>query len=321
MQLIVFLRSSQVQAWTFSERHKRRLQEALPGWDVVECHSDGEFAERLRESAEPVAAVSWRFEQAWLDATRELRVLATPSAGRDYFQVQTAPAIRRLNGSFHGELMAETALGLLLGHARGLFLGGRLMREGQAWPRAEIDAVARPLRGSHLVVVGFGNIGRRIASLAKPFGVRLTAVCRNPGVKPAYFEDNDRLLPVTRLDEILPQADHLMLILPGGAETDRLLDRRRLALLPEHAAVYNLGRGNAIEEPALIELLQARRIAGAYLDVFAQEPLAMDSALRKLDNVWLLPHASAIAPNYLDLFFEELIVHLQAPGTMQEGTA
>lgn len=313
MRLLIHLHSTQVSAWNVQPRHKTYLQERLPGWSVIVCESAEEMAARLREDGGATVAVGWRFEQEWLDAAKDLRVLATPAAGADYFSVRTGAQVRTLNGGFHGELMAETALGLLLGHARGLFLGGRLMREGATWPRSEIDRMARPLRGSHLAIVGFGRIGGWIARLAKPFGVRLTGFRRTPGnERPSYLSAEDRVLPMEELDGTLPEVEHLMLVLPATPQTDRLLDRRRMALLPKHAAVYNLGRGNAIDEPALLDALRERRIAGAYLDVFAQEPLPADSPLRGLDNVWLLPHASAIAPNYLDLFFAELVPQLLA---------
>jgi phosphoglycerate dehydrogenase-like enzyme len=113
------------------------------------------------------------------------------------------------------------------------------------------------------------------------------------------------------LDTVLPAADHLVLALPGGAETDSLLDARRLSLLPPHAAIYNVGRGNAIDESALASALVAQAIAAAYLDVFAREPLPADSPLRSCPNAFLLPHISAIAPNYLDLFLRELAQRLK----------
>lgn len=313
-RLAVYLRSLEVQAWNFSDRHRQRLVQALPACSILECAGSAEFAVALagRRDDAGLAAVGWRFEQAWVDAAADLRLLATPAAGQDYFSICFPSEVERVNGSFHGELMAETALGMLLGHTHGIFLGGRLMREG-GWPRTEIDAMARPLRGSHLVIVGFGHIGGWIARLAKPFGVRITGIKRHPrqADRPDFFADEDRILPLSELDKVLPDADHLLLILPGGEDTTNLINRQRLALLPPHAAVYNFGRGNALEEEALLAALQERRIAGAYLDVFAQEPLAADSPLRGLDNAWLLPHSSAIAPNYLDLFFDELVPRLQ----------
>ena len=105
---------------------------------------------------------------------------------------------------------------------------------------------------------------------------------------------------------MLPRADHLVAFLPSGPGTDRLLDARRLALLPPGAFLYNFGRGNAIDEDALAEALRAGRLGGAVLDVFRTEPLPADSPLRSAPRCHLYPHASAFAPDYLDLCFEEL---------------
>ena len=84
-------------------------------------------------------------------------------------------------------------------------------------------------------------------------------------------------------------------------------DAEALAAIPRSAVLVNVGRGNAIDETALAERLEERRLAAAYLDVYRQEPLPDDSPLRTCGNALLMPHASAIAPNYLDLFVEEFI--------------
>ena len=124
---------------------------------------------------------------------------------------------------------------------------------------------------------------------------------------PAFFDDDDTMLPVTQLDGILPTVDHLVLALPGGAGTDGLLSAQRLALLPRHAWVHNVGRGNALDEDALSEALEAGRLAGACLDVYQAEPLPGTSPLRKAPNVLLMPHVSAVSPRYMELFCDELI--------------
>ena len=98
----------------------------------------------------------------------------------------------------------------------------------------------------------------------------------------------------------------MCLCLPSGPETDRLLDARRLALLRPTAFLCNFGRGNLVDEDALCAALRAGRLAGAVLDVFREEPLPADSPLRAAPNLWLLPHASAFSPDYVDLYFEEL---------------
>ena len=110
-------------------------------------------------------------------------------------------------------------------------------------------------------------------------------------------------MPVTV--QLLSVLCNLLCFLPSGPETDRLLDARRLALLNPSAFLCNFGRGNLVDETALAAALRAGRLGGALLDVFAEEPLPADSPLRSAPRCWLLPHASAFAPDYLDLYFEE----------------
>ena len=110
------------------------------------------------------------------------------------------------------------------------------------------------------------------------------------------------------------QWDNLGCVLPGGPDTDGLLDERRLSLLPEGAALINLGRGNCLDHEALVRGLGHGRPAAAFLDVFSEEPLPPNSPLIDCPNLYRLPHASAIAPEYLDLFVEEFAERLAARG-------
>jgi phosphoglycerate dehydrogenase-like enzyme len=111
---------------------------------------------------------------------------------------------------------------------------------------------------------------------------------------------------VQRLPALLPEADHIILTLPSDTGTQHLLSDAEFSLMRPSSCVYNIGRGNAIDEPALLRALAAGQIARAFLDVFEREPLPQDSPLWEAPNLALLPHASAISAEYLDLWFEEL---------------
>ncbi len=308
MILAIHLTDPTVSCWNFSERHLKKLRTALPGATCVKCASTGELLEALPRTD---VALVWEFRQEWFERAAALRWIVTPAAGRDYFHVRPPPEVEIDYSTFHGELIAETVLAMMLGQARGLPLAAGMRSVSgvieSEWPRAELDRTARPLRGIHVVIVGFGNIGRWIARLVKPFGVRITGVQREPGDRPESFDADDALVPADKLDEVLPHADHLVLTLPGGSTSRHLIDERRLSLLPGHAVVYNVGRGNAVDERALARALGDRRIAGAALDVYETEPLPLDSPLRECPGVLLLPHAAAISPNYLDLFIAEFV--------------
>jgi len=306
-RIAVWLTKDGISCWTFSEANRARLQSLLPGSRVVVCPDEQAF---LAELPEATVAIAWQFKQQWLECALSLVWIATPAAGRDYFQIVPPPSVEITYGTFHGELIAETVLGMLLGMGRGIVDSVRLGRT-DPWPRERIAPAMRPLRGSHAVILGFGHIGTWIGRLLKPCGVRLTGVRRRPTAPPSYFGAGDSVVPVSELDRVLPSADILILSLPGGPGTDHIIDARRLRLLPAHALITNIGRGNAIDESALAEALNAGVVGGACLDVFENEPLPADSVLRDCPGAFLMPHASAISPNYLDLFIDEFVTRFR----------
>lgn len=271
------------------------------GW--VHCHGEEEF---LRELPGSRAAVCWRFKQEWLDLAPGLEVIATPAAGRELIRVEPRRGLELMFGTFHGELMAETVVGLMLAFARGIKATIDL-HDRVLWPRAEISERMFPLRGSHALILGFGHIGKWVGKLLKPFGVRLTGVNRSDLSRPEYFEPGDEVKSITELDALLPSADHLVMVLPGGDDTRNVMDARRLSLLRNGAYVYNVGRGNSLDGAALAGELRSGRLAGAGLDVYDPEPLPADSPLRGCPNAILMPHVSAMSPNYLALFFDQFI--------------
>lgn len=304
MNISVYLTHPQVDCWNFKERHKKLIEVAQPDATVTVYREKEEFIGALPMTE---IALVWNFRQEWFARAERLAWIVTPAAGKDYFSVTPPPGVDIDYCSFHGEIIGETVIGMILAHTRGVRDAFEL-RERELWPRHAIEKNMRPFRGSHLVVLGFGNIGQWIGKLAKPFGVRITGFRRSASPSPDYFRDGDRIASMDELDDVLPTADHLALALPGDTGTTDMIDDRRLRLLPRHATICNVGRGNAIDEDALARALSEERIAGAYLDVFKEEPLPAGSSLRRCRSVTIMPHASAISPNYLDLFTNEFIV-------------
>lgn len=302
--IVVWLSNPEIGALHFDARNHARLAAALPDSEVTVCEDREAFLETLGGAT---VALVWRFDQAWFDRAPHLRFLSTPSAGKELVDIMPPPTVRLHYGSFHGRAMAETVVGFMLAARRGILRAAWTPAE-QAWPRTLVDRTARLVGDSHVVIVGFGHIGQWIGRHAKAFGARVTGVKRDVrGVQPEYFEDRDRVVPAGELDGVLPGADELVLCLPSGADTDHLLNRKRLGRLPAHAWVYNVGRGNAIDEEALEDALRGGALAGACLDVFQTEPLPEDSPLRSVPNLLRLPHASAFWPGYMDAYLDEVL--------------
>ena len=140
-------------------------------------------------------------------------------------------------------------------------------------------------------IIGLGSIGTEVARLAEQFGMRVIGVRRTPnGDEPC------ETWPTSRLHELLPMVDVLVLTAPLTADTLGMIGARELALLPTGAHVVNVGRGQVIDEPALAAGLASGHLGGAALDVFVVEPLPTESPLWDLPNVIITPHSAGGTP-------------------------
>ena len=147
----------------------------------------------------------------------------------------------------------------------------------------------RSIRDGAFVLLGTGNIGQNIAARLHGMGAaKVTGVSRSGRPAPEF----DEVFPIAKLDDLLPETSFLIMALPGTPDTVHTLDRRRLALLPKDAYVVNVGRGNAVEQAALVDALNNGEIAGAALDVCTPEPLPADDPLWDAKNLILTPHVS-----------------------------
>jgi len=188
----------------------------------------------------------------------------------------------------HARPLAEFALLGMLMFGKDVL---RLSREQHEhhWERYAGEEVA----GKTVCVVGLGKIGREVARLARALDARTVGTVRDVGGRTPEDLFVEQLLPTERIDELLPEADVLVLSCPHTPLTHHLLDARRLALLKPGAILVNIARGDVVDEPALIEALRSGRLRGAALDVFEQEPLPDDNPLWDLPNVFVSPHSAS----------------------------
>jgi phosphoglycerate dehydrogenase-like enzyme len=149
----------------------------------------------------------------------------------------------------------------------------------------------RDLQGMVLAVVGLGPIGLEVARLGGHFGMQVIGLRRRPrGDEPC------ETWGLERLHEALARADAVVLALPLAPETERIFDATAFGRMRRGALFVNVGRGELVDEPSLVDALQAGRIAGAGLDVFAEEPLPEGSPLWALPQVIVTPHSSGTNP-------------------------
>ena len=159
------------------------------------------------------------------------------------------------------------------------------------------EAVPQDLAGQTVLIVGLGTIGTTLARYCRALGMRVIGVRRTPGRAVGAVDD---VHAPTALPALLPRCEWVVLACPLTPETERLMNAGSLARLPRGARLINVARGGVVDEPALIEALEAGTIAGAALDVFAQEPLPSDSPLWKTKNLTLFPHLGGYSLGYED---------------------
>ncbi|HEY8520799.1 MAG TPA: D-2-hydroxyacid dehydrogenase [Gammaproteobacteria bacterium] len=306
MRIVVHL-EHEVPAFTPSPRQAEALRQALAAHDVRICRDRDAFFEGL-PAAE--AAVVWEFAPEWYERAPALRHVFTPAAGRERVAADPRGRVVPTYGTFHGRIMAESLLAMI-GFVSRRFGAALDAQRRHAWDRAPYLRLAR-LAGQTVLIVGYGHIGRHCGRLLKAVGMRVHALKRDVSVG---TEGADRVFAPAELHAALPHADHVVCILPGDTGTDGLIDREAFARMKPGAAVYNIGRGNAIDAGALEEALRAGRIAAAFLDVLPEEPLPPGSPLWSVPNLIITPHVSALTADYLDLYFEELVPLLERCAT------
>lgn len=268
------------------------------GFEVVAAGSAEALRREIARADALVTAASVYDEAAarGVGAAPALQWVHFASSGVDpLVRFPPPPSVRVTNSAAAwAPTVAEHAVALLLALQRRLPLMQEAKAEGR-WTQLQMRPLLASLEVATVVLLGFGAIGRHIAHLLRPFGPRIVAVARSDGA----HEDVERVIPVPALDAVLGEADALVMALPAAPSTLRLVDARRLALLPARAVLVNVGRGETVDEAALAEALRAGRLAGAGLDVFEREPLAAESPLWRLPNVILSPHVAGMGRSRL----------------------
>lgn len=198
----------------------------------------------------------------------------------------------------HRESMPENILGALFHVAKPYAAVVDNQKRGQ-W----IHTVAQPLGGKTLGILGLGAVGQEVARLADALGMRVIGTRRRPAPMPHVAE----VLPADRTPEVLAQSDFLLLLLPATSDTDNFINAARLGQMKSTAWLLNFGRGHLVKDDDLIAAVKAKKIAGAVLDVFRQEPLPADHPFWKTEGIIVLPHIGGPHPQR-DRFVARLFV-------------
>jgi phosphoglycerate dehydrogenase-like enzyme len=178
--------------------------------------------------------------------------------------------------------MASAAVAFILALSHQLVERNSVFHSGR-WKEDRFSVIGFGLNGRTLGVIGFGNIGRDLVRLIEPWGMRVLVSTPHPTDEPG--------VTYVQLDELLAEADVVVVTCPLKPETYHLLDARRLALMKPTAVLVNVARGAIVDQAALVEALRAGRLAGAGLDVFEQEPVPSGDPILGLPNVVAAPHS------------------------------
>ena len=291
----------------------RALKGLVPkGSRIVRARTESAFLKALPKATH---AIVWEFGPEWFEKALRLRMLATPAAGRELVPTEGPKGVRIHFGHYHGQIIAESVLGFMLCWAKGFFAVGRAPRGCRTWPRTWLSDKCFDVAGTKAVIFGYGHVGRAIGAKLESQGVKVYGITRH-----GTFLGN-RTIEQSNNRTILREADWLILALPSTTGTDNYLDAKLIRRLPRRCVVINVGRGNSVDEKALLRALRSGRIAGAYLDVCKHEPSGtggdrpfrtkagvrfLGSVPNLPDNLVVMPHASAFSPRYLKMCFEEL---------------
>lgn len=266
------------------EEQRARLESAGRGCRFIYRRKGEETPEDVRGAS----VILGNVDPALIRASETLELLQLDTAGTDAYVrpgvLWEGTTLTNATGAY-GKAVAEHAFAMTLMLLKKL----HLYRDNQRQARWQYMGRVRSLSECTVAVIGLGDIGEYYARLVKAMGARVIGVKRRPAECPAFV---DRLVLTSQTDEILPEADVVFSILPHNDSTIRFFDRERLGKLKPDAVFINCGRGSAVDEEALYEILADKRIAAAAIDVTKTEPLPPDSPLWGLENLVITPHSS-----------------------------
>lgn len=274
-----------------TEPHEEQIrQTAAEAGFIPHFFRDPDQFEEARECLQRCEVLYAHSAELLRTAPASLQWFCCSFAGVDRFcsdpSLFANPACMLTNSCCYGVAISEHVIMVTLMLLRQMpVYQARLQKREWTGPLPTI----RSIQGGAFTVLGAGNIGSNVARRLRGMGAaKITGLSRSGRAHP----DFDEVLPISRLDGILPETEFLIMALPGTPETFQILNRARIALLPLSACVVNVGRGNAVEQEALAEALNAGRLAGAALDVVVPEPLPRDHPLWDTRNLIITPHTS-----------------------------
>ena len=224
--------------------------------------------------------------------SEKLRWIHITSAGFTRYDTPEFRALAAARGlvvtnssSVYAEACAEHVFAFMLAHARRLPQALRTHTDSGTPEWFHLRETSMPLRGRHVVILGYGAIAAHLVKLLAPFEMKITALRRQP-----RGDEGVGVVTPEQLPAALATADHVINVLPDNADSRHFIDAPRLASMKRGAVFYNIGRGTTVEQSALLEALRSGQLEAAWLDVTDPEPLPLDHPLLSTPNCFITPH-------------------------------
>lgn len=296
-------------SWTLPGPFVDRLRTENPD-HRFSAAADYEGIRRLLPDAD--VAFTGLVDRDLFPSLTRLRWIQVPSVAVSHLMfpemVESGVAVTNARG-IRARAIAEHVLGVAIALSRGFATASRA-QAGHRWAQDAIEGTPgiRTLRGCHAGVIGLGSVGSEVARTLSAFGLRVSAVRRRAGAPPVSGVGT--VVPPTELEHVLRTSDVVVLAVPLTRSTRRLIGRDQLAAMKPDALLINVGRGELVDDEALVAALKNGRLGGCALDVFTHEPLDPASPYWDLPNVIVTPHVSGALADYwsplVDLFSDNL---------------
>ncbi|MCL2382300.1 MAG: D-2-hydroxyacid dehydrogenase [Treponema sp.] len=265
---------------------RKELQGILEGYNVIFNESES-TASISAETAKNTTVIFGNPDADFLKLCPRLTWLQLQSSGaNDFVNGEVAQTVQLTSATgCYGHSVSEHMVALTLALMKNL----HLYRDEQAAGRWQSRGATKSVDGAVVVIAGLGDIGARYARLMKALGAYIIGVRRSVQTKPGCV---DELLPSSQIEEALPRADVVALVVPATKDTKGLIGRAQLAKMKKDAILINAGRGSAVDTQALCDALKAGNLGGAGLEVTDPEPLPPGHPLWGMENVFITPHVS-----------------------------
>ncbi len=270
--------------------NKEHLKQIIPGAEILVCFSLDKDTFLSAKKLKWIHAAYVGIDNLLFPELLKSKVLLTSSRG------------------IHGDTVSDHIMAMILAFAKGL-LTSWTCKSQRKWSPVDVMRQRFEPQEKLLGIVGFGTIGQSLARKAKAFGMQVMAT-KNRAGRGEKIKYVDRLFPRDKFGEFLCTADFVVLTVPLTKETHHLIGAKELDCMKKTTIIINAARGGIVDEKALIRALKKKKIAGAGLDVFEEEPLSPESKLWELENVIITPHIAGSRRDYFKKVGEIFRVNL-----------